>query len=144
MIEVVLRTVMALFALAFMTGGPAVWARDDGKAREVLEQAAEAMGGLDKLQGLHNVVLTGFGQRVYFQGGGFITGEKYAPPKWQAVTDAQRTFDLRNRRALNQERRSFEFPFAGLFGLDFARNTAVQTGDLLLDHPLPALLAALD
>jgi hypothetical protein len=37
-----------------------------------------------------------------------------------------------------------EFPFAGLFGLDFARNSTVQTGDQLLDHPLSALLAALD
>ena len=139
-------TRMAAFLLAMacaLVGGTPASAQQ-APAKAVLEQAAEAMGGLEKLQSLHNVVLTGFGQRVYFQGGGFITGEKYAPPKWQAVTDAQRTFDLRNRRALNQERRSFEFPFAGLFGLDFARNSAVQTGDLLLDHPLPALLAALD
>jgi metallo-beta-lactamase superfamily protein len=144
MVRIALRTVMAFLGLAFMTSAPAASAQDDGKARAALEQAAEAMGGLEKLRGLHNVVLTGFGQRVYFQGGGFITGEKYAPPKWQAVTDAQRTFDLQHGRALNQERRSFEFPFAGLFGLDFARNTAVQTGDELLDHPLPAILEALD
>jgi glyoxylase-like metal-dependent hydrolase (beta-lactamase superfamily II) len=138
------RMFAALLALVFISDAPAVSAQDDAKARAVLEQAAQAMGGLDRLRGLHNVVLTGFGQRVYFQGGGFITGEKYAPPKWQAVTDAQRTFDLPNKRALNQERRSFEFPFAGLFGLDFARNTVAQSGDELLDHPLPALLAALD
>ncbi len=37
-----------------------------------------------------------------------------------------------------------DFPFAGFFGLNFARNATVQTGDQLLDHPLPALLAALD
>ena len=144
MMRMALRTIMALLALGFVTAAPAASARDDGKARAVLEQAAEAMGGLGKLRSLHNVVLTGFGQRVYFQGGGFITGERYAPPKWQAVTDAQRTFDLQHERALNQERRSFEFPFAGLFGLDFARSSAVQTGDQLLDHPLPALLEALD
>lgn len=40
--------------------------------------------------------------------------------------------------------RGYEFPFAGLFGLDFARHSVVQTGDMLLDHPLPALLEALD
>jgi hypothetical protein len=135
---------VVLLVLALTSVESAAWAKGEGPARAVLEQAADAMGGLEKLQGLHNVVLTGFGQRVYFQGGGFITGEAYAPPKWQAVTDAQRTFDLQHKRALNQERRSYEFPFAGLFGLDFARNTAVQTGDLLLDHPLPALLEALD
>jgi glyoxylase-like metal-dependent hydrolase (beta-lactamase superfamily II) len=119
-------------------------AQEGSPARAVLEQAAEAMGGLERLQNLDNLVLTGFGQRVYQQGGGFLTGEEKAPPKWQAVTDAQRTFDLPGERALNQERRSQEFPFAGLFGLNFARNSAVQTGDLLLDHPLPALLEALD
>jgi len=113
-------------------------------ARALLEQAAEAMGGLERLQSLDNIVLTGFGQRVYYQGGGFITGELRAPPKWISVTDAQRTFDLPGERALNQERRSMEFPFAGLFGLNFARNAAVQTGTSLLDHPLPALLEALD
>lgn len=133
-----------LAVLVFAAGSSAAWAQDDRKARGVLEQAAEAMGGLDRLRGLHNVVLTGFGQRVYFQGGGFATGEEHAPPKWQAITDAQRTFDLQNGRALNQERNAFEFPFAGYFGLDFARKTTLQTGDLLLDHPLPALLMALD
>ena len=124
--------------------GTGAQAQESGSARAVLERAAEAMGGLERLQGLDNLVLTGFGQRVYMQGGGFLTGEAKAPPKWQAVTDAQRTFDLKGERALNQERRAYEFPFAGLFGLNFARTAEVQTGDRLLDHPLPALLEALD
>ena len=119
------------------------WAQPLPPARTVLLQAAEAMGGLERLRGLHNVVLTGFGQRIYYDGGGNETGDPHSPPKWIAVADAQRTFDLPNRRALNQERRSMEFPFAGLFGLNFARNATLQTGDALLDHPLPALLAAL-
>lgn len=133
-----------LLASACLLSATAATAQEGSLAQATLEQAAEAMGGLERLRGLDNVVLTGFGQRVYQQGGGFLTGERNAPPKWQAVTDAQRTFDLKNERALNQERRSQEFPFAGLFGLNFARNNAVQTGDLLLDHPLPALLEALD
>ena len=139
------RTGAGLLAWTFvLTAGTGAWAQQDRPARAVLEQAAEAMGGLERLQGLDNLVLTGFGQRVYQQGGGFLTGDEHAPPKWQAVTDAQRTFDLQGERALNQERRAQEFPFAGLFGLNFARTAAVQTGDLLLDHPLPALLEALD
>lgn len=112
--------------------------------RAVLERAAEAMGGLGRLQGLDNVVLTGFGQRAYYQGGGNITGEEKAPPKWQALTDVQRTFDLPGERAVYQERWAQEFPFAGFFGLNFNSNTALQTGGQLLDHPLPALLEALD
>lgn len=119
-------------------------AQDGATAREVLEQSAEAMGGKDRLEALDNVVLTGFGQRVYHYGGGFLTGEAKAPPKWQSVTDAQRSFDLKGERALNQERRAYQFPFAGIFGLNFARNSQVQSGTQLLDHPLPALLEALD
>ncbi len=139
------RAALGLLAFLFAAfAGTGAYAQEDGPARAVLEEAADAMGGLKRLQSLDNVVLTGFGQRVYYQGGGFLTGEEHAPPKWQSVTDAQRTFDLRGERALNQERRAFDFPFAGFFGLDFARTATVQTGDLLLDHPLPALLEALD
>jgi hypothetical protein len=140
-----IRTGLSLLALAcVLSAGSGASAQEGSPARAVLEEAAAAMGGLERLQSLDNVVLTGFGQRVYFQGGGNLTGDEHVPPKWQAVTDAQRTFDLHGERALNQERRAMEFPFAGFFGLDFARNSAVQTGDLLLDHPLPALLEALD
>lgn len=144
MMKYALRMLAPLLALAFMAAGSVACAQDSSKARTALQQAAQAMGGLDRLRSLRNVVMTGFGQRVYFQGGGFITGEEHAPPKWQAVADAQRTFDLRNGRALSQERDAYEFPFAGFFGLDFARKATVQSGDLLLDHPLPALLKALD
>src|SRR5690606_21393883 len=136
--------------VALLAWGSTLWAmtgasaRQTDPARAVLEQAAEAMGGLGKLQRLDNVVLTGFGQRVYYQGGGFITGDEKAPPKWQSIVDAQRTFDLQGERAVYQERWAQEFPFAGFFGLNFTRNAALQTGDALLDHPLPALLEALD
>ena len=138
-----MRAARALLAACALLAGTAASAQED-RAREVLEQAAEAMGGLERLQGLGNVVLTGFGQRVYYQGGGNVTGDEKAPPKWQALADVQRTFDLPGERALNQERWAQEFPFAGFFGLNFARSSAVQTGGQLLDHPLPALLEALD
>jgi glyoxylase-like metal-dependent hydrolase (beta-lactamase superfamily II) len=139
------RLGLVLLTLAAMAMSEArALAQEANPGRAALEQAAQAMGGLERLRNLHNVVLTGFGQRVYFQGGGFITGEEHAPPKWQAVTDAQRTFDLQHERAVNQERNAYEFPFAGFFGLDFARKTTVQTGEQLIDHPLPALLEALD
>jgi hypothetical protein len=138
------RLWLSLFmAACVLIVGPPARAQTD-PARNLLEQAAEAMGGIERLGQLDNVVFTGFGQRVYHDGGGFLTGEEHAPPKWITVTDAQRSFDLRRGRALNQERRSMQFPFAGFFGLDFARNETLQTGSQLLNHPLPALLAALD
>ena len=127
---------------------PALAQAQNTDARAVLEQAAEAMGGLERLQGLDNVTYTGFGQRAYYQGGGNITGDPQAPMKWQQLTDVQRTFDLSEDmfaggRALYQERWAQEFPFAGTFGLSFERRTSLQLRDQLLDHPLSALLAAL-
>ena len=110
----------------------------------ILENAAEAMGGLERLRGLENFVLTGFGQSVYQGGGGNVTGDPNSPPKWQAVRDAQRSFDLQNERALNQDRRSAEFPFATPRGHSWNRSNTVQTGVSMLDHPLSAVLEALD
>lgn len=132
--------VAGFLTLAFATATSA----QEMRARSVLEQAAEAMGGLERLQDLDNLVLTGFGQRLYYQGGGNITGDAKAPPKWQSIVDVQRSFDLQGERAIYQERWAQEFPFAGFFGLNFARNSALQTGGALLDHPLAALLEALD
>ncbi|HEX7237822.1 MAG TPA: MBL fold metallo-hydrolase [Gammaproteobacteria bacterium] len=110
--------------------------------REVLEQAAAAMGGLARLQSLDNLVLTGFGQYVNQQGGSALSPDPHAPLKWTVAHDAERIFDLRNKRALNLDRRGSLFPFA--IERPWDRASQVQTGVAALDHPVPALLAALD
>jgi hypothetical protein len=113
-------------------------------AAGLLEQVATAMGGKERLQRIGNLVYTGFGQQLNQDGGGNISGEENAPPKWRAVADAQRSFDLKARRAVSQERRSPMFPFAAPFGMNWNRTASLQTGADLLDHPLPAVLEALD
>jgi hypothetical protein len=135
--------VAASAAASLIVLAPPAAAQEDA-ARRLLESAAEAMGGLARLESVHNIVLTGFGQRLYQDGGGNVTGDVNAPPKWRAVADAQRTFDLENGRALNQERLSYMFPFAAPFGHSWNRIATLQTGADMLDHPLPALLEALD
>lgn len=117
-------------------------AQDASPARALLERAAEAMGGLERLRSLDNLVMTGFGQR--YSSNGNISADPNSPPKWQAVADSQRNFDLQNERALLQERRPYMFPFALRSGNEWTRNDYLQTGTALLDHPLPALLEALD
>lgn len=113
-------------------------------ARALLEQAAEAMGGLERLERLDNFVLTGFGQYLNQQGGSAPSPDPRAPAKWQAANDIERSFDLGNGRALNRDRRSLLFPFAIAAGYSWDRTSQVQTGAAMLDHPLPALLEALD
>lgn len=128
---------------AVLAGFAAPATAQDDASRRLLESTAEAMGGVERLQSLRNVVLTGFGQRLYQDGGGNVTGDVNAPPKWRAVADAARTFDLANGRALNQERLSYMFPFAAPFGHSWNRAGTLQTGADMLDHPLPAVLEAL-
>lgn len=110
-------------------------------ARSALEAAAAAMGGLERLQALENFQYTGFGQR--YAANGNLSPDAESPPKWQSVVDATRSFDLRNRRALNQERNSNQFPLAASFGHSWALGNQLQEGSLMLDHPLSALVAAL-
>jgi len=112
------------------------------RSRAVLVEAAEALGGLEVLQGLDNFVLTGFGQR--YSTNGNLSPDPNAPPKWQSVTDARRYFDLGKNRALNQERNSFQYPLAASFGHTWALNNTVQERADMLDHPVTAVLAALD
>lgn len=131
---------LAMGVILLLSGAPAL-AQEDA-SRRLLEAAAEAMGGLDALQAIDNFVLTGFGQEVYQDGGGNVTGSVNAPPKWRALTDAQRSFDLENHRALTQGRRSYMFPFAAPFGHSWDRTATLQSGADMLDHPLPALRAA--
>ena len=112
-------------------------------ARDVLEQAAEAMGGLERLRALDNIVLTGFGQIVSQQGGGNLSPDPRAPQKWQATNAVERSFDLKNGRALYEDRQAPMFPFAAARPELWSPSRRVQTGLAALDHPLPALLAAL-
>ncbi|MGD2168130.1 MAG: MBL fold metallo-hydrolase [Gammaproteobacteria bacterium] len=137
----VLRASWILAAGAVLIAQSAA-AQDDDAARTLLIQAAEAMGGLNRLRGLDNFVMTGFGQR--YAANGALSADPKTPPKWQLVVDAQRSFDLRNERALNQERNDNMFPFAAAFGHAMNRPSRLQTGAAMLNHPLPAVLAALD
>jgi glyoxylase-like metal-dependent hydrolase (beta-lactamase superfamily II) len=139
-----LRTACAAALTACLCGVAAPVLAQETPASRLLEQVATAMGGRDRLQRIDTLVYTGFGQDAYMDGGGNITADPNAPPKWRAIADAQRSIDLKSRRALLQQRRAPMFPFAAPFGLNWNRATSIQAGAELLDHPLPAVLAALD
>jgi hypothetical protein len=90
-------------------------------AARLLDQVATAMGGRDRLLRIDTLVYTGFGQDSYMDGGGNVTAEPNVPPKWRAIADAQRSIDLKSRRALLQQRRAPMYPFAAPFGLNWNR-----------------------
>jgi len=128
---------LALIALAC---APA-HAQEPPQARALLDAAAAAMGGRERIEQLANLVMTGFGQRYNFNGN--TSADPNSPPKWQAVATSERYFDLASQRALIRERASNMFPFAAPFGMSWDPRDRLQTGVTLLDHPLPALRAAL-
>jgi glyoxylase-like metal-dependent hydrolase (beta-lactamase superfamily II) len=134
---------MALACCALALGSAPVAHAQDTAARAVLERAAEAMGGRERIEGIDSFLLTGFGQHINQDGGSRPSTHPRAPAKWQVAHGVERWFDLANRRALNSDRRTFLFPFAGRFGHSWDRREALQTGVAMLDHPLPALRAAL-
>lgn len=129
-----MRVVLVAAALVLAASGGRVAAQGgDTGARALLERAAEAMGGLARIQSVRTIHLYGYGQYQYQFGGGAITSSPYAPQKWQAANDLQRVYDLQNERFLQRERRNFLFPFAAPFGHSFALNQLVLDGDIAFD-----------
>ena len=111
-------------------------------AKDVLEDAAEAMGGLDLILGIDSLVMTGFGQTQSV--GQDSSASPMAPAKWTAQNDVVRSFDLNALRALQTHRQSVLYPFAAAFGYSWNPSSQIQEGIAALTHPLAALRAALD
>jgi len=102
-------------------------------AREVVNRAAEALGGVERMRSVKNITLVGYGQYAYMFGGGRITGSPDAPEKYQAANDLRRIYDLEHARFQQLERRNMLFPFLALFGHSFALNNLILDGDIAFD-----------
>ena len=99
-------------------------------AMEQIRASADALGGLEEVLSVKNLTLIGYGQWAYQYGGGNITGDPAAPQKWNAANDLRRVYDLENDRFQLFERRNYLFPFAGIFGHNFAAVNQVLDGDI--------------
>ena len=134
----ILKTTSLFFLLS--TALP-VWAQSMS-AQTVLEEAAEAMGGLDRIQSFDSFEMTGFSQSQ--NGGGNASPHPKAPAKWTAENDIVRSFDLNASRAFQTHRQGFLYPFALAFGHAWNPSSQIHEGVATLNHPLTALRAALD
>ncbi len=65
-------------------------------ARQVVTRAAEALGGVDRIQALRTIRLRGYGHDAYQDGGSLITTEPTAPEKMTIITAYERVIDLAN------------------------------------------------
>jgi hypothetical protein len=99
----------------------------------VLNEAATALGGAERIRAVKNITLVGYAQYAYQMGGGNIDGSPNAPQKYQAANDLRRIYDLQNNRWQATERRNFLFPFAAVFGHAFAPTNLILDGDIAYD-----------
>ena len=103
------------------------------RARTLVERAAEALGGLERIRSVRNITLTGYAQYAYQFGGGRITGEPAAPEKYLAANELRRVYDLEHDRFQLAERRNMLFPFLAPFGHSWAPVNQVLDGDVAFD-----------
>jgi glyoxylase-like metal-dependent hydrolase (beta-lactamase superfamily II) len=101
--------------------------------RQPVVEAANALGGLAKVNATRNITLYGYGMSAYGFGGGNITGGPNAPQKYIAENDLRRVYDLENNRFQQLERRNMLFPFAGAGGHDYALQNLVLDGDIAFE-----------
>src|SRR5688572_3659071 len=102
-------------------------------AKEVIDAAATALGGAERIAALRNLTLIGYGHYAYQYGGGNITGLPDAPMKLIAANDLRRVYDLEHGRIRLLERRNNLFPFAIYSGHSFAQLNQVLDGDIAYD-----------
>jgi glyoxylase-like metal-dependent hydrolase (beta-lactamase superfamily II) len=123
---------LAAIVVAAVTSRP-VLGQEVGSARTVVESAAKALGGVDRIRSIRNITLTGYAQYAYQFGGGRITGEPAAPEKYMAANELRRVYDLEHSRFQLAERRSMLFPFLAPFGHSWAPVNQVLDGDVAFD-----------
>ena len=156
---------LLVFVLCLASAAQAQPAAD---ARQVATRAAEALGGVERIQALRTMRLRGYGHDAYQDGGSLITTEPTAPEKMNIITGYERVIDLANNRTRVRAKQSRAFVFAarammegrpidqaldGNVAFDVAAGgaarrqsseTAMRRRMELLANPIVAVRAALD
>ena len=78
----------------------------------LINSAAEALGGRERVLSLKTLTIYGYGQQAYQNGGGNITASPDAPQKWVNVTGLARTIDLEHEQMHLEQRLVQDFVFA--------------------------------
>lgn len=104
------QCLIAALAVGAILAAPAQAQRAD--AREVVTRAAEALGGVERIQALKTIRLRGYGHDAYQDGGSLITTEPTAPEKMTIITAYERVIDLTNNRTRVRAKQSRAFVFA--------------------------------
>jgi glyoxylase-like metal-dependent hydrolase (beta-lactamase superfamily II) len=161
------RAAAQLAVLLLLGATSLVQAQSAGAERQALLGAAEAMGGLERIEALRTLRLRGYGHEAYQDGGSEVTTEAAAPEKMTNLTAYERVIDVPGERTRVKARAFRAFIFAargmmqgapqhqvldGSIAYDVAANGAPRRGSEvaarqrrmeLLAQPVMALRAAL-
>jgi hypothetical protein len=85
-------------------------------ATGVIDGAAEALGGRQRILAIRSIKIEGYGQVAYQNGGGNISTSPDAPQKWVNVPEYEKILDLANRRMRVRQRQHNAFVFASVSG----------------------------
>ena len=101
-------------------------------ATRLIAGAAEALGGRDRILAVKTIVLEGYAEAAYQNGGGNISASPDAPQKWVSIPEYQKTVDLEHRRMRLRQRNHQNFVFASVAGYLGAENpnTAYLDGQI--------------
>jgi glyoxylase-like metal-dependent hydrolase (beta-lactamase superfamily II) len=101
--------------------------------RALIVAAAEALGGLEKVQHIKNITLIGYGMYAYQFGGGNVTASPLAVQRYLAANDLRRVYDLEHGRFQHIERRNMLFTFARATPTLWEPFNLVLDGDVAYD-----------
>jgi glyoxylase-like metal-dependent hydrolase (beta-lactamase superfamily II) len=142
----VLRSVITASALVALISvcavAPPASAEEAAKtnaAMTLVQQAAEALGGAQRLREVRNITLAGYGQMAWNIGAEEISASEHVPLKYQALNDLRRVYDLEHDRYQARERGFVQFPFLNENAYKFAVVDRRLDGDIAFDTEFPRI-----
>ncbi len=131
----VLATIAAMLGVAGMSHAgqaptSAARASRPAAAVAVVDAAAEALGGANRIRAVRNITAHGYGTYAYHFGGSSITGAVQVPTKQIAANELRRVYDLENDRFQLIERRNWLFPFLIKAGHEWLQTNILLDGDI--------------
>ena len=87
-------------------------AQQPSAAATLVADAAQALGGRDRIEALRSIRMIGYGEMIDGFGLSNIAADRYAPERLNNLLEFERTFDLTNDRMRTRVRRRTNFTFA--------------------------------
>src|SRR4026207_2254402 len=109
-------TPLSIIVVAALTLYAAAAQQQTQAGVRLIAGAAEALGGRERILAVKTIVLEGYGEAAYMNGGGNISASPDAPQKWVSIPGYEKTIDVEHRRMRVRQRNHQNFVFASAAG----------------------------